>query len=53
VLAAATAKLASQLVAPQAYIKKLKEEIAELKAKMKPAWQGRILEKMTSNDSYC
>jgi predicted RNase H-like nuclease (RuvC/YqgF family) len=34
-------KLATQLEASQEYIKKLKEEIAELKEKMKPFWQGQ------------
>jgi cell division protein FtsB len=35
-LTATKDKLASQLEAYQAYIKKLKEEITDLKAKMKP-----------------
>jgi hypothetical protein len=37
ILTATTAKLASQLENSQAYIKNLKEDIVELKAKIKPA----------------
>jgi hypothetical protein len=37
-LTATNSKLAIQLEASQAYIKKLKEEIVDLKANMKPVW---------------
>jgi hypothetical protein len=40
-----------QLEAYQVYIKKLKEDITDLKANIKPAWQGQRLAKMTSNDN--
>jgi hypothetical protein len=42
-------KLAAQLETSQAFIKKLKEEIANLKANMKMAWQGHFTSKSTSN----
>jgi predicted RNase H-like nuclease (RuvC/YqgF family) len=47
------AKLATQLEAAQAQIAQLKDEIAALKNKIKPAWQGQRRHKMTNNDSYC
>jgi hypothetical protein len=46
-------KLATQLEAAQAQIAQLKDEIATLKNKIKPAWQGQRPIKMTNNDSYC
>jgi hypothetical protein len=46
-------KLATQLEAAQAHIAQLKDEVAELKIKIKPAWQGRQTHKMTNNDNYC
>jgi hypothetical protein len=52
-LTATNYKLAKQLEASQTYIKKLKEEIADLKAKMKPAYQGHIPAKTMINDNYC
>jgi predicted RNase H-like nuclease (RuvC/YqgF family) len=47
------AKLATQLEAAHAHIAQLKNEIAALKNKIKPAWQGQRPIKMTNNDSYC
>jgi predicted RNase H-like nuclease (RuvC/YqgF family) len=46
------AKLATQLEAAQAHIAQLKNEIATLKNKIKPAWQGQRPIKTTNNDSY-
>jgi hypothetical protein len=47
------AKLATQLEAAQALIAQLKNEIATLKGKIKPEWQGRRPVKTTNNNSYC
>jgi hypothetical protein len=47
------AKLANQLEAAHALIAQLKHEIATLKNKIKPAWQGQRPAKTTNNDSYC
>jgi hypothetical protein len=47
------AKLATQLEAAQAHIVQLKDEIATLKNKIKPSWQGQRPIKITNNDSYC
>jgi hypothetical protein len=47
------AKLANQLEAAHALIAQLKNEIAPLKNKIKPAWQGQRPSKRTNNDSYC
>jgi predicted RNase H-like nuclease (RuvC/YqgF family) len=47
------AKLATQLEASHAQIAQLKDEIAALKIKIKPAWQGQRPIKTTNNDSYC
>jgi hypothetical protein len=47
------AKLATQLETAQAYIAQLKDKIANLKNKIKPAWQGQRPHKTTKNDSYC
>jgi hypothetical protein len=46
-------KLAMQFEASQAYIKKLKEDIADLKAKMKVILRDHIPAKTTNNDTYC
>jgi predicted RNase H-like nuclease (RuvC/YqgF family) len=46
------AKLATQLEAAHALIAQLKNEIATLKNKIKPAWQGQRPVKTTNNDSY-
>jgi hypothetical protein len=52
-LTTTNAKLATQLEAAHALIKQLKNEIATLKNKIKPAWQGQRPIKTTNNDSYC
>jgi phage shock protein A len=52
-LTTTNAKLASQLEAAHAQISQLKNEIATLKNKIKPAWQGQRTFKTTNNDSYC
>jgi hypothetical protein len=53
ILTMANAKLATQLKAAHAQISQLKNEIATLKNKIKPAWQGQRPFKTTYNDSYC
>jgi hypothetical protein len=50
-LTTTNAKLATQLEAAQAQIAQLKDEIAALKNKIKPAWQGQRSHKTTINDS--
>jgi hypothetical protein len=52
-LTATNAKLATQLEAAQAQIAQLKDEVAELQNKIKPAWQGQRPHKTTNNDIYC
>jgi hypothetical protein len=52
-LTATNAKLANQLEAAHALITQLKSEIATLKNKIKPAWQGQRPARTTNNDSYC
>jgi predicted RNase H-like nuclease (RuvC/YqgF family) len=52
-LTTTNAKLANQLEAAHALISQLKNEIATLKNKIKPAWQGQRPAKTTNNDSYC
>jgi hypothetical protein len=52
-LTTTNAKLATQLEAAQAQIAQLKDEIAALKNKIKPAWQGQLPIKTTNNYSYC
>jgi chromosome segregation ATPase len=47
------AKLATQLEAAQAQIAQLKNEIATLKNKIKPAWRGQRTIKTTNTDIYC
>jgi hypothetical protein len=47
------AKLANQLEAAHALIAQLKSEIATLKIKIKPVWQGQRPTRTTNNDSYC
>jgi hypothetical protein len=51
-LTTTNAKLANQLEAVHALIAQLKSEIASLKSKIKPAWQGQRPTKTTKNDSY-
>jgi predicted RNase H-like nuclease (RuvC/YqgF family) len=52
-LTTTNAKLANQLEAAHALITKLKSEIATLKIKIKPVWQGQRPTRTTNNDSYC
>jgi hypothetical protein len=52
-LTTTNAKLANQLEAAHALIAKLKSEIATLKIKIKPVWQGQRPARTTNNDSYC
>jgi hypothetical protein len=52
-LTTTNAKLATQLEAAHALIAQHKNEIATLKNKIKPAWQGQRPVKTTNNDSYC
>jgi hypothetical protein len=47
------AKLANHLEAAHTLIAQLNNEIATLKNKIKPAWQGQRPVKTTNNDSYC
>jgi hypothetical protein len=46
-------KLATQLEVAHALISQLKSEIATLKIKIKPVWQGQRPARTTNNDSYC
>jgi predicted RNase H-like nuclease (RuvC/YqgF family) len=52
-LTTTNAQLATQLEADNALIAQLKNEIATLKNKIKPAWQGHCPVRTTNNDSYC
>jgi hypothetical protein len=52
-LTTTNAKLATQLEAAHALIAQLKNEIATLKIKIKPVWQGQRPTRTTNNDSYC
>jgi hypothetical protein len=52
-LTTTNAKLATQLEADHVQIAQLKNEIATLKNKIKPAWQGQQPVKTMNNDSYC
>jgi hypothetical protein len=52
-LTTTNAKLATQLEAAHALIAHLKKEIATLKIKIKPVWQGQRPTRTTNNDSYC
>jgi hypothetical protein len=52
-LTTTNAKLVTKLEAGQAQVAQLKNEIAALKNKIKPAWQGQRPHKTTNNDSYC
>jgi hypothetical protein len=51
-LTTTNAKLATQLEAAHALIAQLKSEIATLKIKIKPVWQGQRPARTTNNDSY-
>jgi hypothetical protein len=52
-LTTTNAKLVNQLEVAHALIAQLKNEIATLKSKVKPAWKGQRPTKTTKNDSYC
>jgi predicted RNase H-like nuclease (RuvC/YqgF family) len=52
-LTTTNAKLANQLEATHALIAQLKNEIATLKNKITPAWQGQRPVKTTNNNIYC
>jgi Tfp pilus assembly major pilin PilA len=52
-LTTTSAKLANQLEAADALIAQLQNEIATLKSKIKPAWQGQRPAKTTKNGIYC
>jgi hypothetical protein len=52
-LTTTNAKLATQLEAANALITQLKNEIATLKNKIRPAWQVQRTVRTTNNDSYC
>jgi hypothetical protein len=52
-LTTTNAKIATQLEAAHALIAQLKSEIATLKIKIKPVWQGQRPTRTTNNDSYC
>jgi predicted RNase H-like nuclease (RuvC/YqgF family) len=52
-LTTTNAKLANQLEAAHALVAQLKSEIATLKNKIKPVWQGQRTARTTNNDSYC
>jgi hypothetical protein len=52
-LTTTNAKLATQLEAADALIAQLKSEIATLKIKIKPVWQGQRPTRTTNNDIYC
>jgi hypothetical protein len=51
-LTTTNAKLANQLEAAHALIAQLKNEIATLKIKIKPVWQGQRPTRTTNNNSY-
>jgi hypothetical protein len=51
-LTTTNAKLATQLEAAHAPIAQLKNDVATLKNKIKPDWQGQRPVKTTNNDSY-
>jgi hypothetical protein len=52
-LTTTNAKLANQLEAAHALIPQLKSEIATIKNKIKPVWQGQRPARTTNNDIYC
>jgi hypothetical protein len=52
-LTTTNANLANQLEAAHALAALLKSEIATLKIKIKPVWQGQRPTRTTNNDSYC
>jgi predicted RNase H-like nuclease (RuvC/YqgF family) len=52
-LTTTNANLDNQLEAAHALIAQLKSEIATLKIKIKPVWQGQRPARTTTNDIYC
>jgi hypothetical protein len=52
-LTTTNAKLATHLEAANALIAQLKNEIARLKNKIRPMWQGQRPIRTTNTDSYC
>jgi hypothetical protein len=52
-LTATNAKLTKQLEEAQSYIKKLNQDIIDIKANDKPAWQGQRPAKVVNNEEYC
>jgi phage shock protein A len=52
-LTTTNATLANQVEAARALIAQFKSEIATLKIKFKPVWQGQRPARTTNNDSYC
>jgi hypothetical protein len=52
-LTTTNAQLENKLEAAHALIAQLKNDIATLKNKIKPAWKGQRPVKTTNNDSYC
>jgi hypothetical protein len=52
-LTTTNAKLENQLETAHALIAHLKSEIAILKIKIKPVWQGQRPTRTTNNNSYC
>jgi hypothetical protein len=52
-LTTTNAKLATQLEAAQVQIAQLKDEIADLKNKIKPAWKGQRPVKTMNTNIYC
>jgi hypothetical protein len=53
IITATNAKLTLQLETSQYYVQKLKEDIAQLKLKLKPGWKGQRPSKTMNNDNYC
>jgi hypothetical protein len=49
---ATNAYLTLKIETSQAYAKKLKEDIVQLKLKIKPFWQGQRPDKTTENDNH-
>jgi hypothetical protein len=52
-LTTTNAKLANKLEAAHALIAQLNSEIATLKIKIKPVWQGHRTTRTMNNDRYC
>jgi hypothetical protein len=52
-LTTTNAKVANQPEAAHALIAQLKSEIAKLKIKIEPVWQGQRPARTTNNESYC